>query len=129
MPKPSVKPSPLTNADLSRQFRLYNDRYFGGNLNLLEICFRKLPAGAIGHSPSYRQLFKRGPDSYAIHLDVSLKTRGVLADATLLHEMVHVELNCAGLKHDCGKGKTVAHQRFYRRMLKLAEQGAFNGLW
>lgn len=120
---------PHTNESIKKLFAEYKAKYFGGNLAVLYVRFDKLPAGYIGHTKVYRSMFRKGPDSYGISLDNSLKKTTGLLRGTLLHEMVHVELNLAGVKHLCGDGKSTEHQRFNHRMFGLAELGAFHGIW
>lgn len=95
---------------------------------MLYINFSKLEnADAVGHTKSFRKLYSRGPDDYAISISPKIRHLGVFWKGTLLHEMVHVELNLAKVKHECGEGKGTS--MFNARMLQLAQQGALNGLW
>ena len=125
-----MKPSKLlTNADLVRKFLFYNRKYFDGKVSVLYVRFEKLPNGAIGNTKAHRPMFRKGPDSYAIRLDVSLKKKPLLCEGTLLHEMVHVDLSLRDVSNSCAKGKSLACYHFQCRMLELAKAGAFNGIW
>jgi len=122
-------PTLLTDADLEKMLRRLNRKYFYGKLSVLYVRFERLPHGCIGNTKAHRPMFRKGPDSYAIRLDVSLKKKPLLCEGTLLHEMAHVDLNLRGVSNCCAKGKNLACFHFQCRMLELAKAGAFNGIW
>lgn len=122
-----------TNKDLQQWYRQANKWYFGNRLpKTTKLWFTHLP-GLLGRTT--RDSIKRKPTrtelkqrpncvlvlepSFRIYIDESL--RGVRRHAimTLLHEMVH-----------CDNWKKKGHGRWFdNKMFKLAERGAFDGLW
>ena len=106
----------VTNAYLARAYAEFNRKYFRNRLpHDMVVRF----AADEGCGTTY---FQYGRPLYII-LNKRLAWHNMLADMTLLHEMVHVELD--KFRASCGR----CGHRFNRRMKKLAQTGAFNGLW
>ena len=105
----------MTNRDLWRCYDVANLRYFHNKLQRdIPLRFAKLPNGMLGKT----YVCTHGI-AQAIEISERLKSNEVHAIMTLLHEMVHVE-----------KPRYKGHGwRFDRRMKKLAQDGAFDGLW
>jgi hypothetical protein len=108
------------NADLLREFRRLNVKYFGGCLEVANIAFA--PIDGLGHTFRYRTLGKRRSqeDSFGIHISSELRFSRRLWIGTLIHEMVHLEQRC---RYSC------QGPRFNKRMKELAAAGAFTGIW
>ena len=121
----------LTNADLARAYRRFNRLYFGNRLPKDTVVRfsscregRREYLGFTMRCAKYRVIAGKsdavavGTTRFRIILNQRHRRRSI-ALPTLLHEMVHVE-NYEWYNH----GK-----KFDARMLRLAEAGAFNGLW
>lgn len=77
----------------------------------------------MGRTSSYRSLSGK-PDSYRIQINKADRKSPRVWKMTLIHEMVHFKLY--------GKDKSRASCRsrmFQSEMKRLANAGAFNGLW
>lgn len=97
---------------LQRYFRKYNEKYFGGALP--EPILRFAEFKHFGHY--YQQ-----DGGHIIEFAEWTRRNNTLWRFTLLHEMVH-------LKHH--NKKCHLHGRlFNNEMKRLANAGAFNGLW
>jgi hypothetical protein len=106
----------LTNAYLARAYARFNKTYFGNKLPKdMVVRFAKLDINNVGLAVTYCK-FER-----PLYIDISrpLAVHSMLADMTLLHEMVHVEN-----PKWCGHGP-----KFQKRMLQLAKKGAFRDCW
>jgi hypothetical protein len=103
-----------TNSDLKHIYKYYNKKYFGNKLPKdIKIRFKDI-------SDLGRTLFDTDTkEPKIVEIDSEYRTCAAVGRLTLLHEMVHVE----NIKKR-GHGKW-----FDKRMLQLAKQGAFNGLW
>lgn len=103
-----------TNGDLKRYYRVANRMYFRNALPKdLPIRFANLPPGILGRTRVY--------GSAVEHVLISKRLQTLMCPTlmTLLHEMLHVE-----------KPTRVGHGwRFDKRMLRLAQAGAFDGTW
>lgn len=99
----------MTNKELQRWYRLYNNKYFSGKLPPAKVKFAKME----WMGETYCVLGE-------IYINKALKrwpSGGVRF--TLLHEMVHLSLP-----------PIVMHgPRFQKEMLRLAKAGAFEGVW
>jgi hypothetical protein len=104
-----------TDADLRRYYRIANKRYFGNKLPVhFHLQFGKIKGAGVTH-------VLNGDTPIAIEINETLRTFQAITILTVLHEMLHVEKP----KDDHKKNDW----RFDRRMLRLAQQGAFDGLW
>jgi predicted metal-dependent hydrolase len=99
--------SPLA---LRRAYLHYNRKYFDGKLpRAAEIVWEALPATLLGYQK----------DDDKIAINDKLKRAWTLWRFTLLHEMCHLKL-----------GHKISHgRRFQDEMRRLANEGAFDGLW
>jgi hypothetical protein len=126
----------INNRYLQNAFRDLNKWYFGNKLDpSINVTFASIrPLGRTKNvwvqrpvSPKERRengLSKEALACYyrpRIFISDKLKFSSRLAVGTLLHEMVHAE----DMRQGCGPN----WNRFNRRMLKLAKDGAFNGWW
>ena len=103
-----------TNADLRRYYRVANAKYFAGRLPKdMPVLFSRLK-GRTGLTYVYKDTT---PLSILVNED--LRTYQAITILTVIHEMVHVE-------HPQWKGHG---WQFDRRMLRLAKDRAFCGLW
>jgi hypothetical protein len=94
---------------LRRAYLFYNRKYFNNDLPPdAEIVWEQLPTTLLGYQQGEK-----------IAINAKLKSAYVLYRMTLLHEMCHLHLP-DGVKH----GK-----RFQDEMRRLANEGAFDGLW
>lgn len=111
-----------TNADLREFFFSYNDRYFGGKLDLCTLSFIRMEN--LGHTSRYRTVGKKRSDSepFGIHISEKLRFSRRLWATTMIHEMIHLEQRN---KYNCGQ----RGRYFNKRMAQLAVAGAFNGIW
>lgn len=125
--------------NLEYHFDLFNSRYFKFGQNKLQSLIGIEWSDLDNHNPplmgrvvSYRTLYKAGkklPDSLAndrfkIQISKSDQKHPRVWKMTLLHEMVHFALN--------GKDKSrlsCGSRMFQAEMKRLANAGAFNGLW
>ena len=102
----------VTNAYLAWAYAEFNRKYFRNRLpHDMVVRF----AADEGCGTTYVQY---GRPLYII-LNKRLAWHNMLADMTLLHEMVHVE-------HPEWRGHG---PRFHKRMLQLAKAGAFKSCW
>jgi hypothetical protein len=132
----------VTNRSLQRYFKQFNKKYFGNTLDPhIKVRMRKIPGllGLTDHAwfkrPATAEERKReGLNKTAIccywvpriFITEEFRQRPRLAICTLLHEMVHVDLEQKGHNnHSCTAGSKL----FNDRMKKLARDGAFNGWW
>ena len=102
----------VTNAELQSMYHEFNKKWFGNRLPKDRVVeFEKMYPLGCTH-------FRRGRPLW---IDVSSRFRTSRASAamTLLHEMVHVELDY----------KTNHGPLFHKRMLQLAKAGAFRPWW
>ena len=103
-----------TNADLRWYYKVSNRKYFKNKLDKnLPIRFAKLPRKVLGSTQVYHGIV------LSIEISDDLRKFTAHTITTLLHEMCHVE-------NPQWKGHGY---KFDRRMLKLAKDGALNGLW
>ena len=104
-----------TNADLRRYYRVANAKYFKNKLPKdIPIRFAKLPHGCLGKT----YVCNHGIPQ-CIEINNTLRSFESHTIMTMLHEMVHVE-------NPQWKGHGY---KFDRRMLRLAKDRAFAGLW
>ena len=104
-----------TNRDLWRYYDVANRKYFKNKLDKnLPIRFAKLPRKVLGRT----QVCNHGI-AQCIEISDDLRKFTAHTITTLLHEMCHVE-NPQWKGHGW---------KFDRRMLRLAKDGAFYGLW
>lgn len=100
----------MTRTD--RYFHLYNEKYFGSALPIPVI--RWAPLKHFGH-------YYRYSGKHIIELAEWTRTNSTLWRWTLLHELVHLSLRNRRCK---------VHGRvFNNEMKRLANEGAFVGLW
>jgi hypothetical protein len=126
-----------TNIGLTRYFKEFNRKYFGNKLDSnIKVTFGKIqPLGltkqiwfsrpATTKERRENKLNKTATAHYyipRIYISERLKWAPRLAITTLFHEMVHAE---DMKRSSCGPN----WNRFNRRMVKLAKDGAFNGWW
>jgi hypothetical protein len=106
-----------TNSDLRYWYKNANRWYFGNKLPKdIPVRFGVLPKGVLGST----EMNKKGRSCQAVSVWIAkdIRSRRAIVILTLLHEMVHVE------------NPTWNHGTpFQRRMLRLANDGAMNGLW
>lgn len=109
----------ITNKDLRASFKIFNNRFFDGRINLPITNVRFADNEDCEDSDG---LFTG--DEILVHQD--LKKHPDFAMITLLHEMVHADLRqdgYVGYQHDGGH-----HTRFYGGLDRLYKAGAFEGL-
>jgi hypothetical protein len=111
----------MTDKKLYDFFKMYNIKFFGGRIELLEenVYFTgsKEMAGSDGH---YKI------DEKELVIDEALIDHQNLVLIVLLHEMVHADLyqtGYLGYEEDGGH-----HVRFYAGLDKLYQQGAYEPL-
>lgn len=119
--------------ELEETFWLFNSRYFHFGKKKLETLLgvewgNLDKQKALGVNRSYRTLFapKGQPktDKYKILINSTYKEAGVIWMSTLLHEMVHFKLQGVDPSR-----LSCRSRMFDREMKKLANKGAFHGLW
>lgn len=93
--------------DLRRAFRFYNRKYFNNELPEVDLCWKKIDSRLFGYCDG---------DQIVIH--ENLRETTSLWKLTLLHELVHLK------NMRWGHGK-----KFQNEMRRLANAGAFDGLW
>jgi hypothetical protein len=101
---------------LQRLYRQYNRRYFHGKLPKCKVQYDR----RIGRFGWLGEFDDDGP---VIRITNEIRGWDGIVKSTLLHEMVHLELNGKG------PGWKDHGREFDRRMLRLAKQGAFRGIW
>ena len=117
------------NCDLRDFYDLYNRLYFGGRLPPLTACEFKNLGRYLGHTGRFRQKNRRSKnDTFGIFISKELQVSRRLWAGTMLHEMVHADLETAsdgyvGYKTDEGHGT-----RFQGEICRLWRQGAYDGL-
>jgi hypothetical protein len=128
--------SKINNFDLSTAFKEFNKRYFGKSLDSnIEVSFKRM--NVLGRTKTVwfqrpvtaKERKENGLNKTAIAcyyipriwISEEIRFSPRLCIQTLLHEMVHAE----DMTRGCGPN----WNRFNKRMLKLAKQGAFNGWW
>lgn len=100
----------VSQRTLRRWYNLYNRKYFGNRLPKdIKIGFKNFRAKLIGECTS----------GESIYINTRVRWSKTICKATLLHEMVHLEL-----PDHMGHGVT-----FQKRMLQLARAGAMKKLW
>ena len=108
-----------SDRQLKLAFSRYNKKYFEGFLpDDTELWWEPL-SNADGMTCP---VWEVDSGKFVIRIDPGIKGFGAYWRATLLHEMVHIDLWSRHPKHQHGK-------LFNDRMLKLAQDGAFNRLW
>lgn len=127
------KPNGKTMTELEFTFRDFNSKYFRFGKKkldtLLDVKWADLSKDkAFGVLKSFRTLYApagtRKTDKYEIRISKKHRHEGRTWKMTLLHEMVHFKL--AGVdksRHSCQS------HMFQKEMKRLANAGAFNGLW
>lgn len=114
--------------DLELWFRIYNKRYFRNSLPECEIKWADLKW--FGHQ-GVRYVRKRANGRVELepryYIRIAKDTRGLRSTwhMTLLHELCHLKLRDGDGQH---QGRDHGH-KFQREMKRLANMGAFNGLW
>lgn len=106
---------------LSRWYRLFNRRYFQGELpveNVL-LCWEPVEECDADCTKVHEAVTDKETDDFLIRIDPIFRTAERVAKMTLLHEMVHVKL----------WPQTSHGARFQREVMRLAAVGAFRGLW
>ena len=101
--------------DLEQLYAEYNDLYFGGELPTIPVKWGRV------HKNHDAEFVTYVDGSIAIVLAPRLKKFPCFFHMRLIHEMGHVKLR--GYKGDLHGPK------FQREMRRLANMGAFNGLW
>lgn len=97
---------------LDRYFHRYNEKYFDGDLPQPIIRFAELKH--FGH-------YYQDNGQHIVELAEWTRKNNTLWRMTLLHELVHLKLHNRRCK---------VHGRvFHNEMKRLANQGAFIGLW
>jgi len=111
------------SAYLRRKYNEYNDRYFKGRLPLgrevrLLVCSedKMVNTGVFGEYEDFEIRIEK--KAYGRPREKSQ------AQSTLLHEMVHMDLDFLGVDEKDQHGP-----RFQKGMLRLAKLGAFRDLW
>jgi len=104
--------------DLEQLYAEYNDLYFGGGLPTIPVKWGKVHKSHAAEFVTYED------GTLAIVISPKLKTYTCWAYLTLIHEMAHVKLR--NFKGDDGD---LHGPKFQREMKRLANAGAFNGLW
>lgn len=121
---------------LEETFHLFNSRYFRSSLPMCKIVWADISHFG-DYTPRYSKVYKTEKEAKAALRSGEFATNGKVQHVirlakftkkqdrqwmfTLLHEMCHVRLrNEAGDYHG---------HKFQREMKRLANAGAFNGLW
>lgn len=104
---------PITRRRQRSWFRVFNRRYFGGELNPRTLLkFHQ-------DGKHWGWLIGESDDSCTLAMHHHCKADSRVGRIFLLHEMVHLQLFPLD-----GHG-----ERFEAEMLRLANEGAFRGLW
>ena len=106
----------MTNRELHRKYRRFNRSYFGNKLpkTLITEFVNFKNGGTMGRTLGTKHLRPK-----EIQISNEFKNCPAVIIPTLLHEMVHAE-----------NPKRRGHGEWFDvRMLKLAIDGAFNGIW
>ena len=107
-----------TNEALRYMYLTFNKKHFHNALPKdlpVEFSKKLVRQRTLGHTAIHRQTFR----PLWILISERFRSSRRCSAMTLLHEMVHVEQ-----KERRGHGK-----HFEKRMLELARQGAFKGIW
>lgn len=127
-----MKPSKRMT-ELEEVFWLFNSRYFRFSKKKLEslisVTWGDLSKDrALGVNRSYRTIYSPSPrpwpDTYKIILERKFKNSRTIWFGTLLHEMVHFKLQGVDTSR-----KSCNSRMFRKEMKRLANIGAFNGIW
>jgi len=119
--------------DLEETFWLFNSRYFRFGKKKLETLLGVEWANldkqkALGVNRSFRTLYapKGTPktDKYKILINKKYKTAGCIWMTTLLHEMAHFKLQGIDPSR-----LSCRSRMFDKEMKRLANMGAFHGIW
>lgn len=108
-----------SDKQLKRWFNKYNALYFNNTLPDDTILFWEPLSNADGMTCP---VYEISAGKFSIRLDPGIKGFSAYWRSTLLHEMCHLALWPNHPKHQHGKV-------FNDRMLKLAQDGAFNKIW
>jgi predicted metal-dependent hydrolase len=98
---------------LTQMFNFYNRKYFGGELKIFNIRFKRLPASTYGQVQFYK-----GGYLPEIEINRSLLKIPTYVSIIVLHEMAHVSLP-----------KSAKHgHRFLAVIKRLVVEGAYDDL-
>lgn len=107
-----------SDKSLRHWFNRYNKAYFDGSLpEDTQLIWEACSADA-----STCPVYEAADGKFIIRMEPGIKGFPLYWKATLLHEMVHIDLWAKFPKHQHGKA-------FNARMLKLAQDGAFKKVW
>jgi hypothetical protein len=109
----------MSNKYLKKSYDEFNKKYFSNELPKdMVVRFSRLRDDDKFQEPCGITMFKWDRPLYIL-INKKLRWQSMLADFTLIHEMVHVahpEINGHG-------------PRFQKQMMRLAKAGAFKTLW
>lgn len=113
----------MTNLEIQKLFRRYNNIYFGGKLPKHRVYF------------SYAPIKRRSLGLWFgmqkwIEIYTGIRDYPSIVKSTLLHEMCHIKLAMNGKDKTWQEINANDHgPEFEKEMLRLAKKGAFKGLW
>lgn len=113
----------MLKVNLKRLYDDYNRRYFDNKLpkQARIVPSRRMPKrsalGTTEYNPKY------GEQAFCVKINYKLEKMLDIAKLTLLHEMCHIKL----LNYE--KNSFIHGKQFNQEMRRLANIGAFDGLW